>query len=146
MDAVEVKVNRNMAAAQSFFCQVAGVELSVAPTRASRHKLKMDKHCWIPYGERVSNDEARKDYVNHIQELIAQPPQDFDQAKLSPLATVLCHGSSKVSAMEQDSQYFMHQMVHNKSLSCDLISQEPKSIMSANTQLKNEYVEPNRPS
>lgn len=92
--AVLVEVNAAMGAAKAPFCEVAGVELSVAPKRAPKRKLKSGAMSWVPYGERVAGSQKRDSYVKYIVSLFearAQQPDD-GQVKISFTTSRRQHG------------------------------------------------------
>ena len=67
--AVRVDIDSVCKTAGTPICQIAGVELSVAPIRPPNYNTVTTRIQWIPYGERSYEDAAREAYVRQLDSL-----------------------------------------------------------------------------
>lgn len=68
--AVRVDVDSTCGCATTPICEVAGVELSVAPRRPPHGRRVVTRLAWVPYGDRVSDDAARATYAAELMGLL----------------------------------------------------------------------------
>ena len=64
--AVRVDVDHVCGTAHTPICEVAGVELSIAPTRPANSRTVVSRFAWVPYGERTSGDSNRAQYARQL--------------------------------------------------------------------------------
>lgn len=63
---VRVDVDYACGSASTPICEMAGVELSIAPSRPPNGQRVVTQQVWIPYGERVSTDAKRAAYSRQL--------------------------------------------------------------------------------
>lgn len=68
--AVQVDVDTLCGTMKSAICEVAGLELSVAPTRAVSRRPVLSNMTWVPYGEIESKDASRAAYSTQVLALL----------------------------------------------------------------------------
>lgn len=52
--------------ARTSFCEIAGLELSIAPARPPSGQLAVSRMAWVPYGDRVCRDAPRAAYCRQL--------------------------------------------------------------------------------
>ena len=72
VSAVRVDIDYSCGSAITDFCEVAGIELSTAPKKAAASKTVISRMTWVPYGDRISDDNSRTEYVFQLCSLLHQ--------------------------------------------------------------------------
>ena len=63
---MRVDVDHVCGTAHTPLCEVAGIELSIAPTRPANSRTVVSRFAWVPYGERTSGDSNRAQYARQL--------------------------------------------------------------------------------
>ena len=69
-DAVQVDVDHACGTASTSFCEIGGLELSIAPARPPNGQLAVGQMTWIPYGERICHDAPRAAYCRRLASVL----------------------------------------------------------------------------